>query len=151
MIYFYIKNDELNTLLYEKDMLNQQLLSIQKAMAGEQDKNLITLSGKTKDAIMLNPNDILYIESSGNYVTIYFLEDEKVSRRVIRTTIQQMEDVLKAYPSIIRCHRAFIVNIAYTEKRSTYQQGFLLMLKPVDKKVPVSRTYKKNFLPSGKN
>jgi DNA-binding LytR/AlgR family response regulator len=151
MVYFYLKNDELNTLLYEKDMLNQQLLSIQKAMTDEQDKCLITLSGKTKDTIRLNPNNILFIEASGNYVTIHYLEEGKVSRRTLRTTILQMEDALKAYSSIIRCHRAFIVNIAYIEKINTYPQGYLLMLEPTDKEVPVSRTYKKNFLPSTKN
>jgi hypothetical protein len=148
--YFYIKSDELSILLYEKDAQNKPLLlSAQKAMLceQEQDNNQIMLSGKTKDAIMLNPQDILYIESLGNYAEVHFLENGKVGRKSLRTTIRQMEDSLKEYPTIIRCHRAFIVNVAHVEKISAYRQGFLLVLKSVDKEMPVSRTYKKNILP----
>jgi DNA-binding LytR/AlgR family response regulator len=147
VVYFYIKSDALSILLQNREAPGEPLLSFRKFVTGERDTNLIRLSGKTKDAIMLNPCHILYIESSGNYAEIHFLEDGKESKRTLRTTILQLENALKEYPSIVRCHRAFIVNIAHVEKVSAFRQGFLLGLKSVEKAVPVSKTYKKNLLP----
>jgi hypothetical protein len=147
IVYYYIKSDALSARLHEKDALGEPLVSIREVTEGEKDNNMILLSGKTKEAITLNPQNILYIEASGNYAEIYFLEDGIVSQRTLRTTIQQLEEALKDYPFIIRCHRAFIVNIAYIEKISANRQGFLLVLKSVNKEMPVSRTYKKNILP----
>jgi DNA-binding LytR/AlgR family response regulator len=144
--YFFIINNELDTLLKEKDTLNKQLASVGKTLEEKTEESLVILSGTTKDKLVLNPTKILYIESSGNYVKINFLEDRKVTRKILRTTIQLMEDALKAYPTIIRCHRAFIVNISYIEKINANQQGFLLVLKIIDKEVPVSRTHKKNLI-----
>jgi hypothetical protein len=148
VVYYYIKSDALSALLHEKDVLSEPLVSIQEITDGDKNNNMILLSGKTKEAIMLDPNNILYIEASGNYAEIHFLEDGKVSQRTLRTTIQQLEEALKEYPTIIRCHRAFIVNISYIEKISVNRQGFLLVLKSVDKEMPVSRTYKKHILPA---
>lgn len=141
VVYFFIKSIELSFQLREKDAMNKQLF-LQKM---DKSDKIITLSGKTKEQLVLNPENILYIEASGNYVDIHFWEDEKVSRRMLRTTIQQMENVLKVYPTIIRCHRAFIVNISYIEKATSNHHGLLLVLKTIDKEVPVSRTYKKNI------
>jgi DNA-binding LytR/AlgR family response regulator len=144
VVYFFIKNIELSDLLQEQEAMNEQL-STSKAPLSKPDEGVITLSGKTKDLITLNPENILYIESSGNYANIYFLEDGKASRRTLRATIQQMEDSLRDYPAIMRSHRAYIVNTSHIERVINSNHQFLLVLKTIDKEIPVSRTYKKNI------
>jgi hypothetical protein len=146
VIYFSMISDEVGSLLRERDALNEQL-SAQKVWVAANDvsKSEITL-GRTKDALIIKPANILYIEASGNYVDVHFVnENGKAVRKTIRSTIQQMEGALQAYPGIIRCHRAYIVNVSHVEKVNSNQQGLVLILKPIDKEVPVSRTYKKRL------
>lgn len=38
---------------------------------------MITLSGETKDSVTLLPQNIFYMEASGNYVDIYYKEEGK--------------------------------------------------------------------------
>jgi DNA-binding LytR/AlgR family response regulator len=144
---YYIKSDALRLPLREKNVpCELPPLPIKAVTDGEKDNKMILLSGKTKEAVMLDPANLIYMEASKNYVEIYFQENEKVSRRTLRTTIHQLEETLKDYPSIIRCHRAFIVNTACIKGKSSNRQGCLLTLKSVDKEIPVSRTYKKQIM-----
>lgn len=147
LIYFFMKSSVLSELLREKELLDKHLSSQKNRMertSGEEES--INLSGRTKDLLMLKPSHLLYMVASGNYVEVYFLdENKKVIRKIIRTTIQQMEEELKTYSAIIRCHRAYIVNISFVEKINTSQHRLLLYIKTVDKEVPVSRTYRRNF------
>jgi hypothetical protein len=149
VIYFFIVSNEVKMLLQAKESLRNRLLRKPwvETPAPAPDE-MITLSGRTKDSLMLKPNHILYMEVLGNYVDVHYLDkNEKISRKTIRTTIQQMEEALENYPAVIRCHRTYIVNVSHVEKVNTSQQGLLLMLKYVNKEIPVSRTYKKNFRP----
>ncbi|MDR1676336.1 MAG: LytTR family transcriptional regulator [Tannerella sp.] len=150
VIYFFIISNEMNLLLQAKESLRNRVLPRKlwpEAQAQTPDE-MITLSGRTKDSLMLKPNHILYMEVLGNYVDVHYLDENgKISRKTIRTTIQHMEDALEDYPAVIRCHRTYIVNVSYVEKANTSQQGLLLILKNVNREIPVSRTYKKNFRP----
>jgi hypothetical protein len=146
VIYFFIISNEANALLQAKTNASSRILSQKSWTETLATDETITLSGRTKDSLMLKPNHILYMEVQGNYVDVHYLnENEKIARKIIRTTIQQMEEDLENYPTLIRCHRAYIVNISHVEKVNTSQQGLLLILKYVNKEIPVSRTYKKNF------
>jgi DNA-binding LytR/AlgR family response regulator len=148
VIYFYITSNEFKAQLHEKEELNDRLSQRTGTDSYHIPDETITLSGRTKDSLMLKPANFLYIEALGNYVDVHYLDENgKVLRKALRSTIQQMEIEFKAYPVIIRCHRAYIVNISYVEKVNTNHQGLLLILKHVRKEVPVSRTYKKNFRP----
>jgi hypothetical protein len=147
VIYFFIISDDAHALLQAKETPGGRRMWPQNAWpdAPEADE-MITLSGRTKDSLMLKPNHILYMEVLGNYVDVHYLDaNRKISRKTIRTTIQQMEEALENYPAVVRCHRTYIVNISHIEKVNTSQQGLLLMLKYVNKEIPVSRTYKKNL------
>jgi hypothetical protein len=150
-LYFFIVSNEVKMLLQTKESLKNRLLRkpwVETPTPVPTPDEMITLSGRTKDSLMLKPSHILYMEALGNYVDVHYLdENEKISRKTIRTTIQQMEKTLENYPAVIRCHRTYIVNVSHVEKVNTSQQGLLLMLKYVNKEIPVSRTYKKNFRP----
>jgi hypothetical protein len=145
VIYFFLVSNEANALLQARGSLSG--LSFRKGrMEAQTPDKMITLSGRTKGSLMLKPNHILYMEVQGNYVDVHYLdENRKISRKTIRTTIQQMEDALENYPDVVRCHRTYIVNIFHLKKINTSQQGLSLILKYVNKPISVSRTYRKNF------
>lgn len=108
-------------------------------------EDLITLNKSTKESISIRPDDILYLESEGNYVNVHYRQDEKVTYKQIRSTIKQMEETLQNHPMFIRCHRAFIVNINYISNAEGNAQGYQLTLSNVPQEIPVSRTYLKNI------
>jgi hypothetical protein len=146
VIYFFIISDDAHALLQAKETPDSRAGFREPRADVPGTDEMITLSGSTKDSLMLKPSHILYMEVLGNYVDVHYLdENRKISRKTIRTTIQQMEDALENYPTVVRCHRTYIVNISYIEKVNPSQQGLLLMLKYVSKEIPVSRTYKKNL------
>ena len=85
--------------------------------------------------VKINFEDILYIESLGDYVKI-FTNDTTI---VTRETITNLEEKL-VYENFMRVHRSFIVSIA---KITSYTNEFIEVSK---KAIPISRSYKEAVL-----
>jgi len=111
---------------------------------GEMDNStLVTLSGVTKESVELPVNDLIYIEAYGNYVKVNFQQDHQPKQKVLRATIKQMEETLEEYSFIIRCHRAFLVNINQINHVKGNSQGNRLTFQSIPDEIPVSRAYVK--------
>lgn len=111
---------------------------------GESEKDdiqVIKLFGKTKDYIRLLPEDILYVKASGNYAAVYYMKNGKEDHKLLRISMNDLSDSLYNYPYIIRCHRAFMVNIQKINKISGNLKGYHMELKNTNTKVPVSKSY----------
>jgi len=98
-------------------------------------------SDNEKDYIEFNPNDFYFVESSGNYIDIYIVQDNEIVRKTLRNTLKRALSFLEGIPEIIQCHRAFIVNITKITNAKGNSQGLRLQLKNCEKEVPVSRNY----------
>ncbi|MDR1091985.1 MAG: LytTR family transcriptional regulator [Prevotella sp.] len=112
--------------------------------SGEKEEDydqVIELSGKTKDYIRLLPEDILYVKASGNYVAVYYLKNGKEDHKLLRISMSEFGDSLCDYLYIIRCHRAFMVNIKKVEKIHGNLKGYHMELKNTETKIPVSKSY----------
>lgn len=105
-----------------------------------QPSSTVTLSGGTSDTIQLHVPDLLYIEAVGNYVKIYQLNDGQVRSDMLRATSKQMEEDLSAYPTVVRCHRAFLVNLQQVEQIVSRAGAMQLMIKHCHEALPVSRS-----------
>ena len=101
----------------------------------------ITLTGTTSDNVTLRIQDILYVESLGNYVKVCHLRQDKVCGDMLRTTLNQVEKDLGQWNSIIRCHRAFIVNLSQVERISSSSGGLQLLVRHSGESIPVSRSH----------
>jgi DNA-binding LytR/AlgR family response regulator len=101
----------------------------------------IVLEGTTKETVTVNPNDILYIESSGNYVSIVYRDVDTNRNKLLRSTIKHIEDMLLPYAVFVRCHRAYIVNINQISTIAAHEQGFRLNLFDTLEIIPVSHAY----------
>ena len=88
----------------------------------------------------LQISQLLYIEAVGNYVKVCHLRDEKVHTDMLRATMKQTEDALQAYQMIVRCHRAFLVNLGQVEQIVTKSGSMLLVMKHTHDSIPVSRS-----------
>lgn len=137
------QNNALKRNLNSSKEINQMLS--ERINISPKQEDLIILNKSTKESISIRPEDILYMESEGNYVNVHYRQDEKVTSKQIRSTIKQMEESLQNHPMFIRCHRAFIVNINYISNAEGNAQGYQLTLSNVPLEIPVSRTYLKNI------
>lgn len=129
--------------LEEAREMNEQLKKLQRTETeseAETQQTPITLEGNTNESISLDMAHLLYIESVGNYVKIYQLQDDQVQTRMLRTTMKQMEETLQTYSTIVRCHRAFIVNLGQVEKISSTAQAMQLVMQHCHDTIPVSRS-----------
>lgn len=120
---------------------NTQTLTQSNNQTVKQSNNqAITLSGSTSESITLSITDLLYIESVGNYVKVYHLCNGDVRSDMLRATSKQMEEALMDYPTVVRCHRAFLVNLAQVEKIASQSGTIQLVMQHTHDNLPVSRT-----------
>ena len=139
--------------LEETKLLNEQLKKLQTSNIGvphqtedspqkgdvKQDSQ-ITLEGTTNEQVTLDISDLLYIEAVGNYVKVCQQLNGEVRTTMLRATMKQMEDALQAYPMIVRCHRAFMVNLAQVEQISSNSRAMQLVMRHSHDAIPVSRS-----------
>jgi DNA-binding LytR/AlgR family response regulator len=52
-----------------------------------------------------------------------------------------MEETLKDHPVVVRCHRAFLVNLQQVEKINSQSGTMRLIIKHTHDTLPVSRTH----------
>ena len=139
--------------LEETRQMNEQLKKLQTLNTGaprqteddlpigdtDQDSQ-ITLEGTTNEHVTLDISDLLYIEAVGNYVKVCKLQGNEAHANMLRATMKQMEDALEAYPMIVRCHRAFMVNLAQVEQISSNSRAMQLVMRHSHDAIPVSRS-----------
>ncbi len=113
----------------------------QKSPLSERLGESVTLTGTTSESITLDISHLLYIEAVGNYVKVYQLHDGQVRSDMLRATSKQMEDDLHAYPMIVRCHRAFLVNLGQVEQIVSHSGTMQLIIKHCHESIPVSRSH----------
>lgn len=109
-----------------------------KMIAFYDEKGVLRLSLKTEN--------LLYIEASDNYVNIYYLNKDKITRFLLRNSLKSMEQLFKG-TDIIRCHRSYMVNFKKVRVIRKEKDGLHLELdleQILD--LPVSKTYSENVM-----
>jgi DNA-binding LytR/AlgR family response regulator len=106
----------------------------------------ITLTAENgKDIFNAPLYDILLIHSSGNYVEIYWLENQKKRKKLFRQTFATVENYLGESSGFKKCHRCWLVNIQRVDRLSGNSRGYFLEIDKLDFKIPVSRNYIPSF------
>lgn len=140
---------ELNLVLSKR---NQTKEEVKKAEADEKadgseveggESCYLVFSGGAKDVMKVDADTLLYIEAEGNYICITYRNVGKLQQKLLRGTMKQAEEATAACPYILRCHRAFLVNVRAVVKVDGNSQGYRLRLEDCKEEVPVSRGYAK--------
>ena len=138
--------------LEETRQLNEQLKKLQSETSPtpskekgekntlEESRGTLTLTGTTNESVTLEITDLLYLEAVGNYVKVMQHSDGEIHTHLLRATMKQMENTLHAYPMIVRCHRAFMVNLGQVEQISSNSRAMQLVMRHTNDAVPVSRS-----------
>jgi len=106
----------------------------------KEELSIKTVSGVS---ILILPENVLFIESEGNYLLIHHLKEGKVVETKTRGTIKAMTTKLDSV--FQKTHRAFIVNIKFISQAKGNAQGLRLTIKNTNKEVLVSRNFVKQF------
>jgi len=103
-------------------------------------------NGKLKISVI--QDDILYLEASDNYVLIYYVSNNKISKYMIRNTLKNLEVKLLSM-GFVRCHRSYLVNFNRVKILKREKDGLFLELNSVPHLVlPVSKTYVSTIIES---
>ena len=106
---------------------------------------IVLMSESRKDQLTLQPDQLLYVESVGNYVDIHWLNLAQPQKTVLRSTLKEIADLLQSYPQFFRCHRAFLVNLQAVSHSEGNARGYQLTLTGSLTQIPVSRSYVEPF------
>ena len=105
----------------------------------------VLLKGDYSDELHINPGQILFLESAGNYLHIHYLEGGEVRKKELRSTLKKAAQQLLPAERLFKSHRAFLVNLDYVAEVSGNAQGLQLVLTAGTKAIPVSRSRVKAF------
>lgn len=97
--------------------------------------------GSLDSSFFVNAKHIICIKAEGNYVKIFFYNENNLRRKLLRCTLAAIMDQLKDYTEIKQCHRSYAVNFNRIEKVSGNARNFGLHLSHLDFEVPVSRKF----------
>lgn len=136
------RNIQLTRNLRKATEMNRSLPD--KPKAEEPSSIPLVFLGGTREMLEMDAMSFLYAESEGNYVRLHYLSphDQKQTSKLLRLTMKQAEASASA-PFIVRCHRAYLVNLRRVNKVDGNSQGCRLRLEGCLDEVPVSRSYVK--------
>ena len=131
----------LNGILQERNRLSASASGTISGDSVLSDSRLVNIECSTRESLRLKLSDFIYAESGGNYVSIYHLQEGKMQKNVLRVSLKNIIPVLCSIPSIVQCHRTFIVNLRYLEKAEGRMGGICLAISHTSSPIPVSKTY----------
>ena len=76
-----------------------------------QDSPFLLFQGGIRESLELDSKDLLYVESNGNYIRVNYQKAGKNVQCLLRATMKQAEEVTAVCPLVLKCHRAFLVNV----------------------------------------
>lgn len=115
--------------------ISQKLEFLNEKPSYENLKNKINIQGKIFDE-----ENLLFLESTDNYCTIYHRKNSTIEKVLLRTTLKSVEEQISS-KKILRCHRSYIVNLEKIESLKGNAQGYKLKIFDSNYIVPVSRKY----------
>jgi hypothetical protein len=124
-----------------------QTISIIKDKPYQPKDIIINIQGYNKnESLTIITEQLLYICCEKNYASVFYLEHGQVKEKLIRTTLNKIEEQLKGNNSIIRCHKSYIINSNHVEKITGNARNYILKMHQIDVLVPVSRKFPKELL-----
>jgi len=107
-------------------------------------QNLFDFETDKFNKLRLSAENIVYVEALGNYLNIFY-HDNEFNKITVRETLSNIEQKLENVKQIYKPHRSYLINIQYIENVTGDSQGLKVHLKSTSKLIPVSRNKIKEF------
>lgn len=99
----------------------------------------ITFKGDNKlDFLKIKKNELICISNSQNYVEIFFLENEQLKTKLIRSSLKKVQ---YEFDFLIQVHRSHLINPSHFK---SWKDSATILLTQVE--LPVSKSYKNRLL-----
>jgi len=105
----------------------------------QQDFQIYAENGK--DIFSARLEDILVFHSSGNYIEIFWADNQVKRKKLFRQTFAFVEQYMKDKSEFKKCHRCWMVNLKKVEALTGNSKGYFIEINKLGFKVPVSRNY----------
>ena len=126
----------------EVEKIDAKLISRNSLFIEDESKIRITFKSDTrKNDVHVFLDQFVLLSSFGNYIEVYYLKNNELTKQLIRNTISNIEKDLKEIKSIVRCHRSHMINLQKIDRVKGNLQGYQLFFKVIDMQIPVSRSY----------
>lgn len=114
----------------------------QKTSSEYSTRNMLNFYDETgKLRFTLNSADVMYIESTDNYVTVFVVDKDRLKKIMLRNTMKRLEKEMEQ-TLISRCHRSYMVNFENVKMVRLLGTNLYIYLDSEEElKIPVSRTY----------
>ena len=128
------KIKKFNSRLFNSSKIEEVLVNFNSKL--EQKKVTINTDGKL---IFLNVDDILFVESDGNYSTLFLEDNQKL---LLTKKLKEVNTMLPEH-CFFRIHNSYIINLNKI-KEFIKNEGYVIMQS--NHKIPVARQRKSDFL-----
>lgn len=123
----------------------------QREMTAQMPKAEVRLLSITPDSqrtpdLELPLQDFLFATSEDNYSRIFYLENGRLQRQLLRVSLKKVEAQLADFEAIIRCHRSYLVNKAKIKELTGNARSLYLQLEGYEEPIPVSRSFPREAL-----
>lgn len=89
--------------------------------------------------------NVLYVEAADNYANIHYINEGKEDCFILHNSLKEME---RAYSDsgLLRCHRGYMVNVENVKLMRKENNLIQLEINEVQRPIPVSKSYEKEFM-----
>ncbi|WP_397446510.1 LytTR family DNA-binding domain-containing protein [Polaribacter sp. R77954] len=92
------------------------------------------------EGLRLFLNDIICIQSSDNYIEVFYINGAQLKKTLIRNKLSVIAD---EFPELLRTHRSYLMNpYHFLQWKTEKSKLFVILFHHIE--VPVSRTYQNN-------
>ena len=118
---------------------------VEKSFVPEKRDRFARIKTDTKEELLINLNELIYVEAQENYSRVVWAEDDQVIERLLRVTLKKIEDQIVGN-HIVRCHRSYIINTKVKFTILGNSNGYRLKQKLLKDTIPISRNLGKEIV-----
>ena len=127
---------------------NEHLIKKLAENTEENKENNVIQFKDEKDEVRfsITSDKVVFIESSDNYCIIKYLNNDKISDFVLRSSLKRLANELIDTP-IQRCHRSYMINLEHVAslKKDNSDISFEFDV-PNVKEIPISKSYNEKIM-----
>lgn len=101
--------------------------------------DILTIRGENKlDILKINKSDLVCVSNAQNYVEIFYIENGKLTSKLIRTSLKKVQENFKF---LMQIHRSHLINTVHFK---SWKSQNTIVLTQIE--FPVSKNYKESLL-----
>lgn len=128
---------------YQEFLIWAKLEDLNRAQKKSKPIEQFVISSNTKEELLLDPQDLIFIQADGNYSKIHWYSGLQVISTTLRITLGQLEHQFTNHTHVKRVHKSYIFNTDVPFKITGNAKGYFIQLSNPIHQIPISRNKSK--------